>query len=84
VDASGAAYVTGYTWSPEFPTTSGAFDPTFNGSADTLITKLDLVPNPIMPTPTPPSPTPTLTGTPLATAAVTPYGIYLPLILRQP
>ena len=31
VDASGRAYVTGHTRSPNFPTTPGAFDRTFNG-----------------------------------------------------
>ncbi|HHH40663.1 MAG TPA: hypothetical protein ENK56_01500 [Chloroflexi bacterium] len=29
----GAAYVVGYTWSNDFPTTAGAFDTTFNGPA---------------------------------------------------
>ena len=33
VDASGSAYVTGYTGSPGFPTTPGAVDMTFNGPA---------------------------------------------------
>ena len=31
VDASGDAYVAGFTSSPDFPTTAGAFDTTFNG-----------------------------------------------------
>jgi hypothetical protein len=41
VDANGSAYVTGDTFSPDFPTTAGAFDPTFNGVADAFVTKLN-------------------------------------------
>jgi hypothetical protein len=41
VDASGSAYVTGDTFSPDFPTTPSAFDQTFNGVADTFVTKLN-------------------------------------------
>ncbi|MDP2325308.1 MAG: SBBP repeat-containing protein, partial [Gammaproteobacteria bacterium] len=43
VDASGNAYVTGYTFSSNFPTTAGAFQPTYGGgsSYDTFITKLN-------------------------------------------
>lgn len=40
VDAAGQAYVTGWTYSPDFPTTLGAFDTTHNGMADAFITKL--------------------------------------------
>jgi uncharacterized repeat protein (TIGR01451 family) len=41
VDASGDAYVTGYTNSAPFPTTPGAFDTTFNGGpVDAFIVKL--------------------------------------------
>src|SRR5262249_50685188 len=41
VDASGAALVTGLTWSPDFPTTPGAYDTTFNGVGDAFVAKLD-------------------------------------------
>ncbi|WP_163538970.1 SBBP repeat-containing protein [Gracilibacillus sp. YIM 98692] len=41
VDAAGNAYVTGETTSPNFPTTPGAFDTTFNGSFDAFVTKLN-------------------------------------------
>jgi len=41
VDASGAAYVTGETDSSDFPTTSGAFDTTYNGSHDAFVVKLN-------------------------------------------
>lgn len=42
VDARGAAYVTGETSSPQFPTTPGAFDTTGNGEADAFVTKISL------------------------------------------
>ncbi len=42
VDASGNAYVTGYTDSTNFPTTLGAFQPAFGGGPrDAYVTKLD-------------------------------------------
>jgi len=41
VDPSGAAYVAGYTWSSDFPTTPGAFDRGQNGGADAFVTKLN-------------------------------------------
>jgi hypothetical protein len=41
VDASGSAYVTGFTNSSEFPTTVGAFDTTHNGIIDMFVTKLN-------------------------------------------
>ena len=38
VDSAGSAYVTGYTYSPDFPVTAGAFDTTRSG-LDAFITK---------------------------------------------
>jgi hypothetical protein len=41
IDGGGNAYLTGDTVSPEFPTTAGAFDVSYNGGQDTFVTKLD-------------------------------------------
>ena len=41
MDTSGNAYVTGYTDSTNFPTTTGAFQTTFSGSIDAFVTKLN-------------------------------------------
>ena len=41
VDGAGNAYVTGYTYSTDFPTTAGAFDTTYNGDRDAFVTKLN-------------------------------------------
>jgi hypothetical protein len=41
VDGSGAAYVTGTTYSSDFPTTPSAFDTTLNGSSDGFMVKLN-------------------------------------------
>ncbi|MCK5773692.1 MAG: SBBP repeat-containing protein, partial [Thermoplasmata archaeon] len=41
IDSSGNAYVTGYTQSNGFPTTSTAFDRTYNGASDVFITKFN-------------------------------------------
>jgi hypothetical protein len=40
VDAAGSAYVTGQTDSTDFPTTAGAFDTSYNGLLDAVLTKL--------------------------------------------
>ncbi len=40
VDNVGSAYVTGFTSSPTFPTTLGAFDTTHNGEYDAFVTKV--------------------------------------------
>jgi hypothetical protein len=40
VDAAGYAYVTGYTQSPNFPTTPGSYQPFFRGYFDAFVTKL--------------------------------------------
>lgn len=42
VDSAGYAYVAGYTWSVDFPTTPGAFDTTLGGPGDAYVTKLDV------------------------------------------
>ena len=41
VDAQGNAYVTGGSFDPNYPTTPGAFDQSFNGSRDAYVTKLN-------------------------------------------
>jgi hypothetical protein len=40
IDSAGHAHVTGYTGSPGFPATPGAFDTTYNGLGDGYVTKL--------------------------------------------
>ncbi len=40
LDSAGNAYVTGYTGSPGFPTTPGAFDTSYNGNEDAFVAKL--------------------------------------------
>ena len=41
VDASGNAYVTGFTYSPNFPVAPGAFQPNFGGFVDVFVTKVN-------------------------------------------
>jgi hypothetical protein len=41
VDSAGNAYITGWTWSPDFPVTPGALDVTFDGGADAFVAKLN-------------------------------------------
>ena len=41
VDGSGRAYVTGQTYSADYPTTPGAFDTSFNDNGDAFATKLN-------------------------------------------
>ncbi len=41
VDASGNAFVTGYTFSPNFPTTAGAYQTVFSGVEDAFVAKLN-------------------------------------------
>lgn len=41
VDSTGDAYVTGLTFSTDFPTTPGAFQRTLNGNEDAFVTKLN-------------------------------------------
>lgn len=40
VDASGSAFVTGYTYSSDFPTTQGVFDVSFNGISDVFVARI--------------------------------------------
>lgn len=41
VDSSGATYITGYTYSSDFPTTPTAFDTTMNSTMDAFVVKLN-------------------------------------------
>ncbi len=41
VDVAGNTYVTGETWSSDFPATSGAYDTIFNGAPDVFVARFD-------------------------------------------
>ena len=41
LDTAGRAIVTGWTWSSDFPTTPGAFDPSLNGDVDAFVVQLN-------------------------------------------
>ncbi|PYR65900.1 MAG: hypothetical protein DMF88_18185 [Acidobacteria bacterium] len=47
IDASGSAYVTGRTFSWNFPTTAGAVDRIWSGGADVFVTKVDATGGPL-------------------------------------
>jgi hypothetical protein len=41
VDSAGQAYIIGYTYSPDFPTTAGTIDTVYNGNYDVFLCKLN-------------------------------------------
>jgi hypothetical protein len=74
LDATGATYVTGLTSSANFPTTSGAYDTSYNGSQDAFVTKLLTVGAPSRLVLTPPTATNTVGDQHCVTATVTDVG----------
>lgn len=48
VDQSGQVYITGSTWSPNFPTTPGALDQSLGGGRDGFVTKLNAAGNALL------------------------------------
>ena len=62
IDGTGSSYVMGWTRSPNFPTTLGAFDRSYNGEVDAFVAKLAMGA----------FPPPTETSTPTATATASP------------
>jgi hypothetical protein len=88
VDGTGAAYITGQSWSLDFPITPREAQPPLVERAvchcpDAFVTKLNMG-APLTPTPTPPPSTPSPTPTATSTPPSLPYRVYLPLILRIP
>ena len=57
IDATGSAYLAGFTGSSNYPTTPGAFDTSYNGAGDTFVTKLLAVGAPASLVLTPPAAT---------------------------
>jgi hypothetical protein len=96
VNVSGVTYLTGYTFSLDFPVTAGAFQTTHGGGicgippwitwtcSDIFVTQLDMVLNPLTPTPTTTG-TPTVMPSPTSTPTPTMMfsQLYLPVILNQ-
>ncbi len=75
LDGTGPAYVTGFSSSSDFPTTSGAYQTVLGGGNDAFVAKFALV----VPTPTPTAtPTPSSTSTPTPSITPTPTSTPLP------
>jgi hypothetical protein len=74
ISSVGKIYVTGKTWSSDFPTTISAYDTSKSGAYDAFVSKFDNnLSASITPTPTPTqTPTPTVTKTPTPTLTPTP------------